>query len=78
MANGSAPKGSEYLYLVVTYTNLRVNSASIGREKRGYNQPEMEGKYTYIKPDLAKDEAALRNLTEIQSKQDIKPEYIVQ
>ncbi|WP_242223006.1 hypothetical protein [Bacillus cereus group sp. BfR-BA-01380] len=78
VANGSVPKGAESLYLVICYNNLGVSSASIGREKKGYNQPEMEGKYAYLKPDLIKDEAALKNLIEVQSKQDIKPEYIVQ
>ncbi|MFP3126264.1 hypothetical protein OH784_26885 [Ectobacillus funiculus] len=78
VANESAPKGSESLYLVIHYNNLGVSSASIGREKSSYNQPEMEGKYTYLKPDLINDEAALKSLTEVKSQQDIKPEYIEQ
>ncbi|WP_129727605.1 hypothetical protein [Ectobacillus funiculus] len=78
VANGSVPKESEHFYLVFTYNNLGITSVSMSKEKRGYNQPEMGGKYTYLKPDLVGDEAALKNLTEVQSKQDVKQEYIVQ
>jgi len=78
VATGSVPKGSEHLYLVITYNNLGTNSVSTSTLKSEYSMPEAQGKYTYLKPDLINDEAALKNLTEVQSKQDIKPEYIVQ
>jgi pSer/pThr/pTyr-binding forkhead associated (FHA) protein len=32
---------------ILSFNNLRVNSASIGREKGGYHQSEMENNYTY-------------------------------